>query len=193
MLLVEDNHRIETLSPDAPIEALDVRILPQTLRCDHDFFEAHMLDALPKGRAADTVAIAQQIAWHLVPRERLDHLLRRPLSGRMLGNVEVHHASALMGEDHEDKEDQEHHRRHHEKVEATRFCTWFVRKVFHVGDRGFRGCTRYFSTVDFATAMPSFRSSPTMRGDPQVGLACHILRMTSRTSLAMVGRPGIPY
>lgn len=57
------------------------------------------------------------------------------------------------------------------KSRATRSCTWFFKKVFQVGDGGFRGRTRYFSTVDFATSIPSFRSSPTIRGEPQVGLA----------------------
>jgi hypothetical protein len=40
------------------------------------------------------------------------------------------------------------------------------RKAFHVGDDGFLGRTRYFSTVDLATSMPSLHSSPTIRGEP---------------------------
>jgi len=31
--------------------------------------------------------------------------------------------------------------------------------------------TRYFSTVDFATSIPSLRNSPTICGDPHTGLA----------------------
>ena len=53
-------------------------------------------------------------------------------------------------------------------------------------------CIRYFSTVDLVTLMPNLRSSPTIRGEPHVGFACHIVRMSSRTSLAIVGRPGVP-
>ena len=63
MLLVEDYHMIETLPSDASNEALDVRILPWTLRCDHNFFDTHVLDALPKGHAVDTVAVTEEIAW----------------------------------------------------------------------------------------------------------------------------------
>ena len=36
---------------------------------------------------------------------------------------------------------------------------------------GFGERTMYFSTVDFATMIPSLPSSPTMRGEPHVGLA----------------------
>ena len=57
---------------------------------------------------------------------------------------------------------------------------------------GFRGRTRYVSTVDLATSMPSLCSSPTIRGEPQVGFACHIAWMSSRTSWATAGRPGVP-
>lgn len=34
---------------------------------------------------------------------------------------------------------------------------------FHVDGDGFRECTRYFSTVDPATSIPSIRSSTTIR------------------------------
>jgi hypothetical protein len=78
------------------------------------------------------------------------------------------------------------------KSRATRSCTWFARKAFQVGNGGSRPLGRYFSTVDLATSMPSLRSSPTIRGEPQVGFAHHIVRMSSRTSLAIAGRPGFP-
>src|SRR2546428_663412 len=45
------------------------------------------------------------------------------------------------------------------KSRATRSCTWFFKKVFHVGDDGLCGRTRYFSTVDLATSMPNLRSA----------------------------------
>src|SRR6266404_7783556 len=41
-------------------------------------------------------------------------------------------------------------------------------------------------------SMPSLRSSPWIRGAPQPGFSRHILRIRSRTSLEMTGRPGFP-
>src|SRR6266702_8291898 len=61
---------------------------------------------------------------------------------------------------------------------ATTSCTWFFTKILHVGDRVFLGRGRYCSTVDVTTAMPSLRSSPTIRGDPHVGCACHMVQMS---------------
>ena len=67
------------------------------------------------------------------------------------------------------------------KSRAIKSLTWFCRKVYHVGDGGLGGRRRYFSTIDLVTSMPTFRSSPTIRGEPHVGLACHIAWMSSRT------------
>src|SRR5687767_10707102 len=78
------------------------------------------------------------------------------------------------------------------KSHATLSLTWLAKKARHVDDGGFRTRGRYFSTVDLATVMPSLRSSPTMRGEPQVGLLHHMSRIKSRTSLEMGGRPGLP-
>jgi hypothetical protein len=75
---------------------------------------------------------------------------------------------------------------------ATTSLTWLFKHVFHVGQGGLRGRTRYVSTVDFATSIPSFRSSPTIRGEPHVGFACHIAWISARTSWATAGRPGVP-
>jgi hypothetical protein len=51
-----------------------------------------------------------------------------------------------------------------------------LRKAFRVGEEGLRVRGRYVSTVDLATLIPSLWSSPTMRGEPHVGLASpHVL------------------
>ena len=69
------------------------------------------------------------------------------------------------------------------------FC-W--RMENQVGEGGFRRRIMYFMTVDLATVTPSLASSPTIRGDPQVGFALDIRRMRSRASFATRGRPGLP-
>jgi hypothetical protein len=47
----------------------------------------------------------------------------------------------------------------------------------------------YFATVGCETVMPSFSSSPWMRGAPHSGFARLICRMRSRTSFGTAGRP----
>ena len=76
------------------------------------------------------------------------------------------------------------------KSRATTSCTCLAGQVFHVGDGGCRGRIRYVSTVDLATSMPGFCNAPTIRGAPQGGLLCHIVRISSQTALGTAGRPG---
>src|SRR5712691_6688834 len=50
----------------------------------------------------------------------------------------------------------------------------------------------YLLTLLSPMSMPSLSSSPWMRGAPQLGFSRHILRIRSRTSREMTGRPGWP-
>jgi hypothetical protein len=53
-------------------------------------------------------------------------------------------------------------------------------------------CRGVLGDVDLATVMSSFCNSPTMQGEPQVGLARHMSWISSRTAWEMDGRPGLP-
>ena len=83
-------------------------------------------------------------------------------------------------------------RRTVKKSHNTRSFTWLCRHAFYVGEDGLRFFGRYFSTVDLATLMPILRSSPTIRGEPQLGFERHISWMSSRTSLVMASPPAFP-
>src|SRR5438874_9339266 len=78
------------------------------------------------------------------------------------------------------------------KSQATKAWTWLYRNAFQGGEDGVRARGRSCSTVDLATAMPSVWRAPTIREEPHVGLACHMSWMSSRTTLALADRPGLP-
>ena len=65
-------------------------------------------------------------------------------------------------------------------------------KARQAGQAGRRRLTRYFSTVDFAPAIPNFCNSPKIRGDPHCGLAAEMSRISARISVLIVGLPGRP-
>jgi hypothetical protein len=90
-------------------------------------------DPLSKGGAVDAIPIAEERAGRLVPRERLDDLLRGPLGGRMLGHVAMHHTPAPVSEDHEDEEHAERHRRHDKKVQGDQILHVILAKGFPRG------------------------------------------------------------
>jgi hypothetical protein len=58
MRLVENDHVIETLSPQRADQTLDVRILPGTRRGRDDFRDAHACQSPPKDVAVDVVPIS---------------------------------------------------------------------------------------------------------------------------------------
>jgi hypothetical protein len=190
MSLVQDDHVVQAFAADTPDQPFDVGVLPRRpWRCD-DFLDSHTPHPLATQGAVDAASIAQQIPRGLVPWEGVADLLCGPLSGGMFPHIEVDDATSMVGQDDKDKEHFACHRWHDQEIQATKSWTWLLRKVFHVGEGGLHSRTRYFSTVDWATSMPSLRSSPTIRGEPQVGFACHIAWMSSRTSWATAGRPG---
>ena len=74
----------------------------------------------------------------------------------------------------------------------TSSLTWLFRNAFHVGDGDLLERTRYFSTVDLATLMPSLRNPPTIRGEPQPTLAADISRINALISFDPGGLPAFP-
>jgi hypothetical protein len=84
--------------------------LPWTLRRDEHFFDAHVLDALPKGCAVDGVPVAREIARRFIPGKGVNNLLRCPLRRWMLGNIKVEYAPPFMRQEHQYEEDAECHR-----------------------------------------------------------------------------------
>ena len=68
---------------------------------------------------------------------------------------------------------------------------WFSRNVLHVWEGGFRGLNRLIilETVLSWTSIPSFISSPCIRGAPQRGFALAISWMSLRISGAIKGLP----
>src|SRR5471032_153611 len=78
------------------------------------------------------------------------------------------------------------------KSTETRSLRWFSRNERHVREGGFarRGISR--ATVRWDTSRPSLSNSPWMRGAPQRGLACAMVRTSSVSSEATRGRPSCP-
>ena len=83
--------------------------------------------------------------------------------------------AAFMGQDEQHEEHCVGDGWHDKEIQGHEILHVIREKVFHVGDGGLGGRIRYFSTVDFVTLMPSLCSSPTIRGEPHVGFACHIV------------------
>jgi hypothetical protein len=110
----------------------------------------------------------------------------------MLGHIEMDEAAPMMGEHDQYEEHLESDRWYDKEVDGHQISHMVFQKAFQDGEGGLVGCTRYLSTVDWATLIPSFLSSPTIRGEPHPGLALEIRRIRTLISLETMGRPDFP-
>ena len=104
MRLVQYDHVIKRVAPNAADDPLAVWILPRRAGGYLHLFDAQMPDALLETGAVDGVPIPQQVTGRCLPGKGLDDLLGCPLGGGMLSNFDVHDATALMRQHDEDEE-----------------------------------------------------------------------------------------
>jgi hypothetical protein len=139
----------------------------------------------------DPVTIPEEIGGRGLLREGFDKRLSRPGGGGLLGDVEVDDAPAVVSEQDEDEEDPEASGGYGEKVDRDQVADVVGEKC----PPGLRGAGRLFrmslETVRSEIAMPSFKSSPWMRGAPQRGFAAAILRIRAAISASRGGRPPV--
>ena len=114
--LIQDYEVIETLSANRADQPFNVWALPWRAECSEHFSDFHTFGLRPKGSPIDAVAIAEQEARGLVPGKCLEDLGCSPLSGWMLGNVEMDNAPAIMSQDKKHIQDPESDSGHHEEV-----------------------------------------------------------------------------
>ena len=92
---------IETLSPQGPDQALDEGILPGTARRGHHFLGAKTLQQTTEVGSVAAVAIAQEIRRRGVVGKGFPDLLSCPRRGRMVGDIDMNDATAIVREDDE--------------------------------------------------------------------------------------------
>ena len=119
----------------------------------------------------------------------LGDLACQPALCRVWGDIEMDDSSSLVSEDDQGVEQPEPGRHDDEHVDGC--CVVHViaqkRAPGREGTLGRHG--RYLPTVAWLTSMPSMSNSPWIRGAPHNGFAVLILRIRSRTSRLMPGRP----
>jgi hypothetical protein len=105
MSFAQDQNVVQTLASDGADEPFREGVLPRALRSGEDFTDPHALHALLKYVAVDAVAIAKEIRRCAVVRESLHDLLGGPVSGGVLGYVEVDDAPTMVSEHDQNEED----------------------------------------------------------------------------------------
>ena len=117
MPLIKDNHVVETLTSNGADHPFDEWILPRGARCGKDLLYPETVDATIEVRSVGLVSVPYQVPRRRVPWKSIDHLLRRPLGGRMLGDIEMNDTATVVAKDDEDEQNSEGCGRQSEKVE----------------------------------------------------------------------------
>lgn len=116
VLLVHNDHVVQTLPSQRPDETLGDRV---SLRCLHrrqDGLDADPGRARDEGGTVATVTVPEEVMRLLTPRRRRDQLALDPLGGRMRGDVQMDDTAPVMRNEEEDVQGVEGNRRHGEKV-----------------------------------------------------------------------------
>ena len=95
------------------------------------------------------------------------------------GDGDVHRVSAIVGQHHQDEQEAAPHRGNHEEVGRRQLCP-MVRQERAPSLRWWLpAAAMYFAAVAPQMSMPSFCSSPWIRGAPQSGFASDIVRISA--------------
>ena len=86
------------------------------------------VDATIEVRSVGLVSIPYQVPSR-VPWKSIDHLLRRPFSRRMLGDIEMNDTATLVAKDDEDEQNSEGCGRQSEKVERHQVVCMIIEKA----------------------------------------------------------------
>ena len=160
MPLVEDDHMVETLTSNGAEHPFDQWILPWGARCGKDLLDPETVDASVEVRSVGLVSIPYQVPRRRVPWKSIDHLLRRPLSRRMFGDIEMNDTATVVAKDDEDEQNSEGCGRQSEKVERHQVVCMIIKKAPPSMGRWCAMATIYLETAAWEMEMPSFASSP---------------------------------
>lgn len=119
---------IETLSANRADEALHIGRLPRRSECGQNFADVQAFGLRAEGGTIDAVAVSEQEARRLVPRKRMHEPCCGPFGSRMLGDIEMHDAPAIMSQDKKHVQDPEGNGGYHEEVHRDQLFNMIFQK-----------------------------------------------------------------
>ena len=117
MAFVEDDDVIQALSTNRSDQTLDVWILPGRSPSGDNLFNSHVGYAILELVPVDAISITNQEPRRRIIGKRLNHLLTRPRSRWMSGDVEMDNHPAVMSQDDEGEQYAESSCRNGEEVD----------------------------------------------------------------------------
>src|SRR5215472_5342192 len=151
---------VEALTSDRADQPFDMPVLPWRAWRDRPVANAHGLQPPGDRGAIRGVAVTDEIARGLIPRECFGDLAGDPLGGWICCHIGPDEPSPLQTQDDQPVEQFEPDRRNDEQIDTGDVGGVIARKACQPGERGPRPRDMYLATVDWAMSIPSFSSSP---------------------------------
>ena len=189
---MEHDHMIEAFATNGANHPLDIGALPRRARCRQDFANAHVSHVFSEVIAKDRIVVAQEVARELGKGKCLAQLLSGPICGRVGGHIEVQDATPVMGQNQKYVKDLEPDGGHGEEVDRDQLLGMVLQEGAPSLRRRFAAAHHIFADTALSDVDAEFEKFAWIRGASQPGFSRHILRIRSRTSLEMTGRPGFP-
>lgn len=114
--LIQDDNMVEAFSTNRADEPLHIGCLPWGSESGENFSDFHAFGLRPEDLAVDAVAVPEQEPRRLVPGKCLHELRCGPLGSRILGDVKINDAPAIMSHNKKHVQDPESNGGYHEEV-----------------------------------------------------------------------------
>src|SRR5947209_8680245 len=118
VVLVEDDHMVQTFSAKCPDDAFGDRVRPRRSNGRGDGIDTDPSGSLAEVAPVHHVSIPQQMARLLAPRCRLDELAPDPGSGRVRRDVDMHQLAPTVGNEDQHVQGLEGERGHREQISS---------------------------------------------------------------------------
>ena len=99
MRLAQDNDVVHTLTPDRSDQPFGKTILPRRGRCGRLVPDAHGAQSACNDGAINSIPIANEVLWGLIPRKSLRDLTCNPFCRRVCCDVDPDEVSAVEPDD----------------------------------------------------------------------------------------------
>jgi hypothetical protein len=119
VIIVENDHVIQTFTTNRADQSLGIRILPGRTKRNNNLFDSHVFKSSAKVTAVCRVSVVYQILWGFIVRESFDDLLRSPLGGRMLCDVEMNNSPTMVEYDDKTIHNSKRCRRHCKEIDSS--------------------------------------------------------------------------
>src|SRR5215475_10574615 len=95
----KNDDMVKVIPSDGADQPFSIRILPGRPRGYWPVSDTHRFHALLECDAVGTIAAAQNILWHRLPRVSFDKLTRNPLGSRVPGHPEPYDLASIVTQD----------------------------------------------------------------------------------------------